>query len=655
MTDQLPLWRASQHTIDQSNLKQFLEYVASKSQSTFQNYTELHDWSINNYELFWEMILDYFKVEYTGSYDTVSKGQMPNVSWFEGVSLNYAEHILNKLQEDRPAIIGYNEKGKYAIINGQELRNKVAKLANWMKTQGIEKGDTVCAFLPNIPQSVIAFLATCSLGAIWSSCSQDFGVESVIDRFGQIKPKLFFAARSYYYNGKVHDRLVEIQAIQAALQSLKTTVDCNYTSDQPIANSTSLSHIYEISTDTSMRIERVAFSHPIWVLYSSGTTGKPKAITHGQGGMLLEHLKYQHLHNEIIEGDTFFWYSTTGWMMWNYTVGALLCGATIVLYDGSPAYPNMDYLWQMASNERINHFGTSAPFITACMKQGLKVQELGIDLSILKTISSTGSPLPDDAFDYVYQSLNPDVWLCSMSGGTDVCTAFMGGVIMRPIFAGRIQGAALGVDLVAYDDQGNEVIDIMGEMIVRKPMPCMPIYFWGDTDFEKYKESYFEEYEGVWRHGDWITINTDGQIRILGRSDATLNRNGIRIGTADIYAVVLQIKGVADAMVVNVEQQDGSSYMPMFVKLEPNHVKEELYTILSKALKTNCSPRHVPDEYILVDDIPYTISGKKMETPIKKLYMGFASKEVLNENAMRNPEVINLYEQLARNYLSKNI
>jgi acetoacetyl-CoA synthetase len=480
-------------------------------------------------------------------------------------------------------------------------------------------------------------------------------VETVIERFAQIEPKVLIVCDGYRYNGKMHSRAKEARSIANGLGiSGRSTLVVPYLHpDERDRGARTYFPDFSLLTFSASEVcaqrdiifTPVPFDHPIWVLYSSGTTGKPKAITHGHGGVLLEHLKYMAFHNDAKAGENFFWFTTTGWMMWNFLQASMLVGAVPVLFDGSPGYPSLDRLWEIAGDLPLHHFGTSAPYLTACMKRGLEPKNIA-NLSALRSIGSTGAPLPPEAFDWVYDSIKEDLWLCSMSGGTDVCTAFVGGIPTRPVRRGMIQGRALGCALHAFDEAGTQVQGELGEMVITQPMPSMPIYFWNDPENERYRSSYFADYPGQWRHGDWIKIEADGQLIIQGRSDATLNRKGVRIGTAEIYRVLDQIPGLADSLVLNLERPDGSDHMPLYV-VAPDGLTDALKTAINHELKTQCSPRHVPDEIILTPDIPYTLSGKKMEVPVKKILLGMDVSKSLNRDAVRNPEALDWFLALA--------
>ncbi len=641
------LWKPSEELKKSSNIQQFMEWLATHKNLHFENYAHLWQWSVDSLEEFWAALWEYFEIiSYTPYRMVLDQHKMPHVKWFEGSSLNYAEHIFRQYSDERPAIIYQTEHIPLTEISWGELTQKVASMRHWLLEQGIGKGDRVVAYIPNIPEATITFLAACSLGAIWSSCSPDFGVNSVLDRFLQVSPKILLAADGYHYGGKPYDRMQQIHALTEQLPSLERVVIIPFLKE----GTTELPHekmIFwqetQLNLSAPLSFDPLPFSHPIWVLYSSGTTGVPKAITHSQGGVLLEHLKYLVLQNDVKPGERFYWFSTTGWMMWNFVQGAMLAGATIVLYDGSPGYPNLNVLWELAERAKVTHFGTSAPFLVANMKYGIAPNEK-YDLSALRSIGSTGAPLPPEAFDYVYDKIKADVWLCSMSGGTDVCTAFVGSSPLLPVYEGEIQCRALGCALFSWDDEGHSITNKVGEMVITEPMPSMPIYFWNDEGDLRYQQSYFEMFPNVWRHGDWVMITDRGSLIIKGRSDATLNRQGVRIGTSEIYRSVDKIEGIKDSLIVNLELDGGRHYMPLFLLLEEGVVfDEDLGNRIKKQLRSDYSPRHVPDEIIVVPDIPYTISGKKLEAPVKKILLGMSIDNAANKGAMRNPASLDFF------------
>lgn len=640
------LWSPSEEFRKGSNLTRFTEWLKENKALSFNGYQDLWEWSTKNIGDFWECIWQYFAVVHDGHYQQVLTGRtMPYYQWFEGTRLNYAEHVFRQYTETTPAILYQSETGPLQEIRWQELRQKVSALQFYLLQSGVEEGDCVAAYVSCCPEATIGFLAANSIGAIWSSCSPDFGTQSVIDRFAQINPKILIVSQSYSYGGKRFDKSETIEEIVKGLPSLKKIIilegDLN---GAPARSSRFISWGDATSvTHWSLTFRRVPFAHPIWVLYSSGTTGLPKAITHSHGGVLMEQLKYLSFHNDVKPGDRCFWYTTTGWMMWNYIQGTLLLGATLVLFDGNPAYPDLHTLWRFVSQARVNHFGTSAGFILACMKAGVHPGK-DFDLSSLRSIGSTGSTLPPEGFDWVYREVRRELWLSSMSGGTDVCSAFVGGNPTGPVYSGEIQCRALGCSLEAFDEHGVPLYDQVGEMVITRPMPSMPIYFWNDKDFKRYHESYFEMFPGVWRHGDWTLITPRNGVIIYGRSDATLNRGGVRIGTSEIYRAVDQVKEVKDSLIVCLEQPGGNFFMPLFVQMQEGVVLSSvIQNKVNKSIREACSPRHVPDQIISVPEIPYTISGKKTETPVKKVLMGKDWKEVVNAGSLRNPGAMQFF------------
>ncbi len=496
------LWQPTTEFKSATNLHHYMVWLVENKALHFEDYDELWKWSVRDNQAFWESIWDYFEVQSHSPYEYVhDSAPMPDTKWFEGSTLNYAEHIFSQKTDEWPAIIYKAEDQPIRTIDWAELERKVGAFASWLQAAGIKRGDRVVAYLPNIPQATIAFLATCSLGAIWSSCSPDFGSTSVVDRFRQIEPKVLLTVGGYQYGGKFYDKSEVVQEIIDKLPTLERIVVVKGP-EGSVADFGPKSVDWESTVkqeQRSLHFEAVPFGHPIWILYSSGTTGLPKSITHSHGGVLLEHLKYLSFHNDVHPGERFFWYTTTGWMMWNFVQAALLIGATIVLYDGSPAYPNLSALWEFAETARIDHFGTSAPFLVANMKRGLSPGKTH-ELTHLRSLSSTGAPLPPEAFDWVYEKVKQDLWLCSMSGGTDVCTAFVGGMPLASVYRGEIQRRALGCAMYAFDDAGEPVVGEVGEMVITEPMPSMPIFFWNDPGKKRYLESYFELYPGIWRH-----------------------------------------------------------------------------------------------------------------------------------------------------------
>lgn len=639
------LWSPDLNFQKNTNLTAYQQWLKTTKGLDFADYASLWAWSVAETADFWESIWQYFEVISHHPYQSVLSGDpMPSVAWFEGATLNYSEHIFRHQTVDRPAIIFQNEQER-RHISWETLTAQVVAIQQYLQQKGVGKGDCVVAYLPNIPEAMACFLAVNGLGAVWSCCSPDFGVDTVVERFRQIEPKLLIAADGYRYNGKAYDRLAELKQLQKALPTLEGCLFLPYLeTDRRLEDADLWAEVQAgLAAQGRPIFVPLAFDHPIWVLYSSGTTGRPKAITHSNGGVLLEHLKYMAFHNDAKAGEHFFWFTTTGWMMWNFLQASMLVGAVPVVFDGSPGYPDMDVLWKMAEELPIHHFGTSAPYLVASMKQALQPKDK-FNLSALRSIGSTGAPLPPEAFRWVYESVGEHIWLCSMSGGTDVCTAFVGGNPLAAVYEGRIQSRALGCALYAYNEEGQRLSNELGEMVIEKPMPSMPIYFWNDPGKKRYLDSYFSDYPGLWRHGDWIQLFDDGSLIIQGRSDATLNRKGIRIGTAEIYRVLDSFPQLRDSLILNLEQPDGSDIMPLFVALhEGERLSDQLMAEINRALRTQCSPRHVPDMILLTPDIPYTLSGKKMEVPIKKILLGMEVGKSLHRDAIRNPAAIDWF------------
>lgn len=651
------LWQPDLETQDRSHLYQFMRWLHREKNLYFEDYHALWKWSCDFQADFWESLWIYFRIIAHSPYETVLENSgMPGARWFEGATLNYAEHVFRGKSSEYPAIVFQSEIHGMQQISWDELEQQTAAFAAFLRSAGVEKGDRVAAYLPNSPHAIAAALACMSIGAVWSSCSPDFGASSVADRFVQIQPKVLIAVDGYSYGGKSFDKTGEVGQLCHLLPSVTRIVLIPWLRPDtiPAVNHTQSQKSVlwdEIQSDFSasgLEFTPLGFSHPVWVLYSSGTTGNPKAITHSHGGNLLEHLKYLHFHNDVHPGERFFWYSTTGWMMWNFTLAALLARATIVLYDGSPGYPDLNVLWELTGKARITHFGTSAPFLVSCMKAGLSPGSQ-FDLSSLRSIGSTGSPLPPEAYGYVYDQIKNDVWLSSMAGGTDVCTAWVGGNPLLPVYQGEIQCICLGCAMESWNEDGLPAAEgEVGEMVVTRPMPSMPVFFWNDQDGSKYQSSYFEQYPGVWRHGDWIKITDRESVVILGRSDATLNRQGVRIGTAEIYRALDQIPEIKDSLIINLEKPDGTDWMPLFVLLNTGaKLDDTLAGKIKNALRTTYSPRHVPDTIIEVPDIPYTISGKKMETPVKKIFQKRPRDKAFNPDSMRNPGSMEFFLEMA--------
>ncbi len=646
------LWEPSAELVERSRLREYMGWLEAERGLSFADYDELWRWSVDDLEGFWSSIWDFFGVQADGGYERVlGERAMPGAEWFSGASLNYAEHVFEGKDDAEAAILHASELRELGQLSWGELRAQVAATAAGLRALGVERGDRVVAYMPNVPEAIVAFLASASIGAIWSSCSPDFGPASVIDRFAQIEPKVLFAVDGYRYGGKDFDRRETLAQLQAAMPTLERTVVLPYLDPEPdlspLRDAVPWADLLASGEGAELSFERVPFDHPLWVLYSSGTTGLPKAIVQGQGGILLEHLKKLHLHVDAHPGDRLFWFTTTGWMMWNFLVSGLLTRAAIVLYDGSPGQPDMGVLWDLAERAGVTMFGTSASYIAACMKDGVEPGD-GRDLSRLKAVGSTGSPLSPEGFDWIYRHLGKDTWLFSTSGGTDLCTAFVGGVALLPVYRGELQGRALGAAVEAWDEDGNSVIDEVGELVVSEPMPSMPVYFWGDPDGSRYRASYFEQYPGAWRHGDWIEITSRGTAVIYGRSDSTINRSGIRMGTSEIYRAVLSLDEIVDALVVDVPRPGTEGWMPLFVVLrEGAELDQALRVEIARRVRERCSPRHVPDEVFPIDAVPRTLSGKVLEVPVKRILMGTPPEQAASRDSLANPAALDYFSEMA--------
>ncbi len=651
VTEGMLLWEPSEKTKQESNLRKYMQWLEQKRGLHFTGPEELWAWSVDKLEDFWASLWDYFEIQASMPYKTVLvERKMPGAQWFPGAQLNYVQHVFRNATTERPALLFQSEQQPLTEISWDELHQQVCTVAATLRNLGVKQGDRVVSYMPNIPQSVIAFLATASIGAIWSSCSPDFGTSSVVDRFRQIEPKVLFAVDGYQYGGKTIDRRATISELQQALPTLqKTIVVPNVFKDVSAESYANAMLWQEMPPATADLIyEQVPFDHPLWVLYSSGTTGLPKAIVQGQGGILLEHLKNLHLGMDLKQDDRFFWYTTTGWMMWNLLIGGLLLGIPVLLYDGSPGYPDMNVLWRFAEQSGMIFFGTSAGFILACMKAGITPGKT-FDLSRLRGLGSTGSPLPPEGFQWIYEQIKQDLWLASISGGTDVCSAFLGGSVLLPVHAGELQCRLLGAKVEAFDDNGRPLIDEMGELVITEPMPSMPLYFWNDPEGKRYHESYFEMYPGIWRHGDWVKITPRGSAVIYGRSDSTINRKGIRMGSSEIYRVVEDIPEVLDSLIIGVERAGGAYYMPLFVVLQPGvELDDALKTTIRNKIRANLSPHHVPDEIIAIPEVPRTLNGKKLEVPVKKLFMGAPLEKAISVDSMSNPQVMQYFIEFAK-------
>ena len=640
------LWEPDPAAARRVNINAYVKWLEKRG-NRFEDYQALWRWSVDDIEGFWSTIWKYFDVAGV-DYVPLRERRMPGARWFDGAELNFAERAFRTRREG-VALVGRGEKGAPRKVSWGELERKTAALASKLREMGVKPGDRVAAFLPNIPEAVIGLLASASVGAVWSSCSPDFGAPAVVDRFGQIKPKVLIAADGYSYGGKWYDRVEVVESIVGALGSLEHVVAVKGGEEgKGIPGAVDWGDA--AGQKAKPQYEQFPFDHPLWVLYSSGTTGLPKPIVQGQGGILLEHLKVLSLHNDIRSGDRFFWFTTTGWMMWNYLVGGLLHGATLVLYNGSPAHPRTSALWDLAEKEKVTYMGSSAAFISACMKTGIEPKSTH-RLEELRGIGSTGSPLSPEGFEWVYAKAKEEVWLASVSGGTDVCTLFAGGLPTLPVYSGEIQCRCLGAKVEAFDEAGASVIGKVGELVITEPMPSMPLFLWGDEDGSRYAQSYFEKYPGVWRHGDWIEITRRGSCVILGRSDATIKRMGVRIGTSEIYRVVESMQEVAECIAIGLEGPGEAQEMVLFVvPAQGKAVDEELKAKIRERVKLDLSPRHVPDGVVGVPSIPHTLSGKKLEIPVKKVFMGVDPEKAVNLGSLANPEAMQHFAELARAY-----
>jgi acetoacetyl-CoA synthetase len=628
------LWRPSAERAEHATIARFAREVGHEG-----DYDELWRWSVDDLEGFWGAIWEFFDVQASEPYERVlGRREMPGAQWFPGARLSYAEHFFRDRDGDAVAIRHGSELRELSQWTWGELREQTARIAAGLRGMGVGPGDRVAAYMPNIPETIAAFLATASIGAVWSSAAPEFGARSVVDRFGQIEPKVLLAVDGYRYGGRDHDRGEVVAGIAEEIGARVVRFGYLDAAGWP---SDFVAH------DEPLRFEQVPFEHPLWLLFSSGTTGLPKPIVHSQGGILLEHLKHMHLHLDAQEGDRVFWFTTTGWMMWNFLVGVLLTPASIVLFDGHPGSPDLGVLWDLAEATGMTTFGTSASYIASCMKAGIEPRD-GRDLSELRAVGSTGSPLAPEGFDWVYEHVGSDTWLFSTSGGTDLCTAFVGGVPTLPVYEGELQARALGAKVEAFDEDGNALVGQVGELVLTEPMPSMPISFWGDDDGSRLCESYFSMYPGVWRHGDWIEITERGTAIISGRSDSTINRGGIRMGTSEIYSAVLADDDVVDALVVDVPREGTDGWMPLFVVLrEGAALDDDLVARIKRRIREDCSPRHVPNEIHQIAEVPRTLSGKALEVPVKRILMGDPADKAASRESLANPDALDYFVELA--------
>lgn len=636
--------------VAQSNVEVFRTWLATDHGISTGDYRALHRWSIDDPDRFWALLSEYFDIARTGSTDPVHSGdEMPHIAWFPNLSVNYAEQVLRHCDRPGPAILDDSEPGgtDQRAITWSELRRQVGAIANSLRQWGVRPGDRVVGYLPNIAEAVVAMLATASLGAVWSSCGQDYSPAAAADRLGQLDPLVLITADGYRYAGKLVDRRPAVRELRGSLPTVRHTIvveraglGTDETHDVTLWSTAS-------AGEHDVEPVRVPFGHPLWVLYSSGTTGRPKGIVHGHGGVLLEHLKQMSFHLDLRPGDVYFWYTSPSWMMWNFQVAGLLVGAAIVTYDGSPTYPSTDAVWCLAAKHSVAVLGSSPAYLQACEKSGVRPGD-DFDLSSLRTLGATGSVLAPGAYDWVADAVGPRVALASTTGGTDVVSAFAGFVPTEPIRAGELTAPCLGVALEAWDCNGKAVVDQVGEMVITSPLPSMPLYFWNDKDGSRYRAAYFDSWPGVWRHGDWVTITTHGTVVVHGRSDATLNRHGVRMGSADIYEPVEKLAAIRESIVLGVEYPDGSYWMPLFVVLaEGVELDDDLRSTICDAIRTGASPRHVPDDIIEVPGIPHTRTGKKLEVPLKRLMQGAEADAVVDRRSVDDPTLIDVFAVIA--------
>lgn len=646
------LWTPSAERVEASELKRFMRWVEAEHGIAFSDYESLRRWSVEDIAGFWDAIWKFYGIKTSRPYTrALGKVDMPGTEWFEGARLNFTENVMRKSRGSAAAVRYAGEGQPLAELSWDALEDQVTRLAAVLRGFSVQPGDRVVAFMPNIPETIVAVLACAAIGAVWSCCSTDFGTRSVLDRFQQIEPTVFIAVDGYVYNGKPFDRAEEIRAIVDALPTLREVVvlrKLNPTGAMPVPQAHDFAALMAKAPATPLVYEQVPSDHPLWIVYSSGTTGLPKAIVHGHAGILAEIHKGGGLHSNLREGSVFFFYSTSGWIMWNITVGALLLGATAVIYDGHPSSPQIDVLWRVASEARATVFGASPTYVANMAKNGV-VPKSFADFSALEGFLLTGSPVTPEAMQWLYENVKEDLWVTSQSGGTDICAGFVTGSVITPVYAGEIQVRALGVDVHAFNDHGESVIGEVGELVVTQPMPSMPLRFWNDKDDQRYLDSYFRDFPGYWRHGDFLEINARGGCFIQGRSDSTLNRYGVRIGTAEVYRTIERLEGIDDSLVVNLDLSGGRFFMPLFVKLSPGaKLDDDMLKRIKAALVEECSPRHVPDKVYAVNAIPYTLTGKKLEVPVRKILMGIDPAKAASRDAMQDPSALDYFIEFGR-------
>jgi acetoacetyl-CoA synthetase len=630
------LWTPTPERAEGSRLTEFTRFAEQRTGRTFPDYAALYEWSTTEIEQFWQAVWDFFDVRSSAPHTAVLEGRtMPGARWFPGARLNFTEHVLRQERPGEPALLYAGEDRPLQELEWTEFTRQVRAVATHLRSRGIGEGDRVVAYLPNVPQAMVAMLAAASIGAIWASVSPDFGSRGALDRLGQLDPAVLFCADGYRYGGRDFDRREEVAELVAGLPNLREVVSVPVLGlDQP---GTAWDDVLAVPV-AEFEFAQVPFDHPLWVLFSSGTTGLPKAIVHGHGGILLEHSKLHVLHHDLRPGDRAFFFTTTGWMMWNFLVGMPMAGVVPVLYDGNPSHPDVDVLWRIAQDSRARLFGASPTFVELMQKAGVVPRER-FDLSALDVVMPAGSPVAPAITNWFYENVKADLSIATGSGGTDCCTGFVGGVPTLPVHAGEIQARSLGVAAEAWDESGRSVVGQVGELVITAPMPSMPVFFWGDDDGARYRASYFETFPGVWRHGDFFELNGRGGCFVRGRSDAVLNRQGIRIGTAEIYRVVEDDPDVLTSLVVNLDLPGGGFFMPLFLVLAPGaHLDETLQKRLRTRLREEYTPRHVPDRFVAVRALPLTRSGKKMEIPVRRLLLGADPAEVAAPDAMADPE-----------------
>jgi acetoacetyl-CoA synthetase len=645
------LWTPGQDRIERANVTAFIRWLARERGLDFDGYPALWRWSVTDLDGFWQAVWDYCGIE-TSAPPTAVLGRrtMPGADWFPGARLNYAQHVLRRERPEQMALYHQSETTPLTGLPWPDLANSVRVLGTRLRAMGVRPGDRVASCMPNIPQTVIAMLATTSIGAVWASCSPDFGGRGVSDRFGQLSPKVLFCVDSYRYGGVDYDRSAEMAQISAGLSGLEQVIHVPGPAGQAIPSARTWDELmdYPPVPAAAFEFEQVPFGHPLWVLFSSGTTGLPKAITHSHGGILIEQLKLQALNMDLRPGDRLFFYTTSGWMMWNFLVSSLLLGVQPLLYDGHPAFPDPGVLWEMAQNAAVTMFGASPAYVGMLTKAGV-VPAAKYDLSALASVMLAGSPVSAEVNAWFYRNVKADLWLHVGSGGTDVCCGFTGGSPVMPVYAGEHQARNLGVAAYAFNDRGESVTGEVGEMVITQPMPSMPVRLWNDDDGELYRQTYFADFPGVWRQGDFFRVNERGGCFVLGRSDATLNRYGIRIGTAEIYAALESVPEVADALIVNLDLPGGGFFMPLFVTLAEGAVLDDaLRRRIAGRLRSEYTARHVPDKIIAVPAIPATLTGKKMEVPVRKILLGARPDDAANRNAMANPQALDAFAEYAR-------